>query len=310
MRARCAAARRGRTGPATARRVPARGRPAAASTDRAASRRPAGRTSAWPPANDGVGLFGLGDQADGAGRDAGVAPDPLGERHLVAGRRAGSSPARRCRRTSSRPGPRRAREGAAQAPPIARFPAALGPVGRRDPHEQRQSLRPHRCAPRRRPRGTGGRGCRTTRRTRRSRVLLERREELVNQISVRRVDLDDVEAGVERARALRAGRRRTIPRMSSCVMARGHRVVRRRTAQPSDAIGCQPPSSAGTLRRAVPGPARAALASGVRELDTGSAPCALTNRDDALERPDVVVVPDAEILRADAPLGASPRSPR
>ena len=118
---------------------------------------------------------------------------------------------------------------------------------------------------------------------------------------MRRVDLDDVEAGIERA--LR-GLAKAADDSRNLVERQ-----RRGTGYPSANGSSVGPTGypAAVLRsnraRRLPGPARARLPPGMRELDTGQRLLRVDEADDAREAGDVAVVVDAEVLRADAPIG-------
>ena len=147
-------------------------------------------------ADDVVGLRGAGDQADGAGRDAGLARGCA--RRTAPGSRArpGSRPSGRGRRRSSRSGRRRAsfsRRASATDCSMSQPPSAQSVPEMRT--NSGQSL------------GHAARTARTTSRSEphavleRAAVLVgalvaQRREELVQQVAVGGVDLDHPEAGV------------------------------------------------------------------------------------------------------------------
>ena len=115
-------------------------------------------------ANDLVGLRRGRDEPDGAGRDAGIAADPLGERHLVArthrDRRVAHVAARRAVDEI---------DAVARRPP-AQFDGLVDvPPTRRSSRCTRSAANSGRApathsARRRRPRGRAGCGCRTSRR--------------------------------------------------------------------------------------------------------------------------------------------------
>ena len=92
--------------------------------------------------DDRISLPGSVMRPDRAGRDARLAADSLGERHLVARRRHDLLvPYGTSRRDSIRSTPR-VLSTARELDALVDVPAALGPVGGRDPHQQRQLLGP------------------------------------------------------------------------------------------------------------------------------------------------------------------------
>ncbi len=138
-------------------------------------------------------LLGLGNEADGHGGDAGLAADALGKRHLVAG--ADLQLLLRDRASARRsdvvaaPSLELGREHDA----VIERPAAFGPVGRRDAHADRLSLR-HHGADRvvdlqREPHAALQRPAISV-----GALVGERREKVVNEIAVRAMNLDHVEA--------------------------------------------------------------------------------------------------------------------
>ena len=180
-------------------------------------------------------------------------------------------------------------------------PRPRQPVGGGDAHAAAAApLGPDRRAPRRPPRGSAGRGSRTSRRTRRAPVG-QRREELVQQVAVGGVQLDDVEAGGERALGGARRSAATTRAMSAGVeRARGRAVARtarrwgrRRASRRADAATGRAPVQRRVRRR---------LAAGVRELDAGVAPggarIARSPR-----RPPAASFQMPEVLRADPALG-------
>ena len=114
---------------------------------------------------------------------------------------------------------------------------------------------------------------------------------------MRRVDFDDVEPGVQRAKrrgAKRGDDRADVLRRQQARhgIVRRERLVRRRHCFPSAVL-------APDLTRRFPWTSGARLPSRVRELNTGQRLLRVNEPDDACEAGDVSLVVDAEILRAD-----------
>ena len=175
----------------------------------------------------------------------------------------------------------------------------------RDAHEQRRALGPHRA----------DRGDHLAQQARaiveRAAVFVvaliaQRRQELVNQIAVRRVDLDHANARFPRAPRARGESGDDFADAVARQRLR-HRIVvgERQRARRHDLR----PSAFrfGQTALAIPRPPRARLASGVRELHAGDAALRMDEARDPRERLDVRVAPDAEILRTDPPLGQDRR---
>jgi hypothetical protein len=146
------------------------------------------------PANDGVGLMRLGDHPHRSRKDAGFAPDALGEGRLVGranldlGIRHDSAGRAIDQVDAERP------KAARQLHGILDLPAVLHPVDGRDAHEERQRIRP-RAADR------GGHFQRKAYAAVECAAILvgavvrQGREKLVDQVAVRGVDFDDLESG-------------------------------------------------------------------------------------------------------------------
>ncbi len=122
---------------------------------------------------------------------------------------------------------------------------------------------------------------------------------------MRGVDLDDVEAGIERARrglakAADDSRNLVERQRPRDRIALDERLIRRTDRLPAAVLRSN-------RARRLPGPARARLPAGMRELDTGQRLLRVDEANDAREAGDVAVVVDAEILRADAPIGGDGR---
>ena len=200
--------------------------------------------------DDLVGLRRLGDQADRAGQDPGLVADPPRERDLVALGRPGCAAlgTRAPDETSIRSTPSSLSR-QARARPTARRPSRPRPS--RSPRSARTAAARRASAPRSRS------ATRRSSRIRFSRLppysslrwLLQRREELVQQVAVRRVDLDHAEPGAERAAAA-ASKAATMPSIPASSSGTG-------TGSPSlNGIGLGPttvqPPSSGVFRRRLP----------------------------------------------------------
>ena len=248
---------------------------------------------------DVLGLLRLGDQPDRPRRDAGALPDRRGERHLVAGaerdllRRRVAAGGAVDEIDAERAEQRRERDG------VVERPAALDPVAGRDAHRQRELGRPGRAHRlddlEQEPRAPGevaavGVGAQ----------VRERREEGVEEVAVRGVDLEQPEAGRVRApRGRREGlddvpdlaRRELARHVPAVVEGHGARADR----LPPALAGVEPPAAA-------PRRVHRRLAAGVRDLDSRHGAVLAHERGDAPERRDLVIRPDARVVRADAAL--------
>jgi hypothetical protein len=189
-----------------------------------------------------LGLGRLGDQADRPGRDVGPASYAGGERHLVAGthrdRGRGVAPGGDVDQVDAvLPQVR------AQPRALLDVPAAVDPVGARDPHHQRHAVRDrgaHRVDGLEQQPDPVVEGAAVG-------VVApvgQRREELVEQVAVGGVDLDRVEPGGDGRRAASANALTT--------SASSGRVSGVGSAYPSNATGegataVHPPSEAGIV---------------------------------------------------------------
>ena len=233
--------------------------------------------SAWPLRTIWSACAGVGDHADGGGRDPRLAADALGERHLVAGadrdlrvrdvaaRRAvdqvdAEAPSAVARARPTARGPSRPRS--SRSPRCARTAAGSGRAlrdrGRRLAQEARAVVE----------RAAVGVGA----------AVAERREELVQQIAVRGVNLDGAEAGGVGARPPRSRTRPAAPAMRSTLSPPASRSCRRTAT----ALGADGPPAAFALRARCPARPRADRCSPcVRRARAGcpaTAPCALMKR--------------------------------
>jgi len=246
---------------------------AAASMGRAATRGPAG--PGRPAARDDLlRLLRLGDQAHGAGGDTCLAPDRLGEGHLVARAerdlRVRNLPAARAvdeidaswrrRRQNSIDCPRSQPPSASRWPRCGRAAAGSGATRRARPRDLQRQAHPvlERAA---------------------VAVLApvgERREELVQQVAVRGVDLDAVEAGGEgAARSLGEGLDDT--RMSASSSARGIGEPGAKASALGATVG-QPPASGARPAPPRHGTSVDALRPACASCRPAAAPCDVTKR--------------------------------
>src|SRR5262249_12542518 len=130
-------------------------------------------------------------------------------------------------------------------------------------------------------------------------LIAERRKKFVNEIAVRGVDLDDAKTSI--ACATR-GRSKCVDDFANAIPSERPRlriiVGERNHARRHDVS----PAALTLWNRTVtfPRPARAGLASGMRQLHSGDAALLMNKADDAFEGRDVIVTPDAEVLRTDA----------
>ena len=238
--------------------------------------------------HDRRSLRGLGDQADRADRDARLTPHARGERHLVTGTdrdfhvrhqsAAGDVDQIHVQRFELAREPHR----------VLHAPAALLPVRRRDAQPQRQCRRPH-LAHRHehfahQPRAiveAAAPGIVTK--------VAERREELVQQITVRGVHFDQLEAGGQRPSCRIAevgdhfGDTRLIKRLWRVPsLVEGNRRWRHRG--PLARSGRQRPAT-------FPWSLRAGLAAGMRELHARNRTLAADERGDRLPCSYLRVIP-------------------
>ena len=142
---------------------------------------------------------------------------------------------------------------------------ARRPVGRRDPHRHRLAPPARPRARRRRPRAGSACGSRASRRTRRSRTVGERRDEAREQVAVRHVQLEQVEARPPRpCAAARTNSSRTRS-MSARVISRGTWLCGKYGS--GDADDERPVPLGQRLVDPLPQQPRRALAAGVGELE-------------------------------------------
>ena len=183
---------------------------------------------------------------------------------------------------------------------LLEVPAAVDPVGAGDPDQQRRGVR------QRRPHGVDGLEEEPDPVVERAAVVVvavvgERREELVQQVAVGRVDLHGVEAGPHRPRAASANAV-TTSAISSTDSASGSAYRGRQRSTGAD-VG-QPPSLSGTLPdSSAQGRYVDALRPACASWTPIAAPCWCTKSHDPAPGRRLLVVPDAGVLRGDPTLG-------
>jgi len=251
--------------------------------------------------DDRVGLMRIGDHADGGGGNSRFRADARGEGNLEAGADGdfgvGSETARGDVDEVDAAGAKQAGEGDG----FVGRPAAIDPVGCGDSDEEREVSRPSaaNCIDdleqevgavfKAAAVGVGA-------------LVGERREELVEQIAVRGVDLDDVEScGVGALRGLGKG-------LNDGVDARLIEGLR------GGVVGCEWNGAGGNWLPATVrgwnhmfspcgGRGHGGLASGMGELNAGAYALAVDEVDDAPEARDVAVLVDAEVVGCNAAFG-------
>ena len=132
-------------------------------------------------------------------------------------------------------------------------------------------------------------------------LIAERRKKFVNQIAVRGMDLDDAKTSIACAPR---GRGKCSDDFANAIARERlrHRIIfgERNRARRHDVF----PAAFALRNRAVtfPRPARARFAAGVRQLHPGDAALLVNEMNDARQRLDVIVTPDAEVLWTDTAL--------
>ncbi len=191
---------------------------------------------------------------------------------------------------------------AGQRDRVVAAPAALDPVGGRDAHEERELRRPDRADGAHDLEQEAGSGPRTSRPSRRSPVRQRREERVGQQVAVRGVELEDIEARPRRAARGRRERRRPRPSSSAPSSAAGTGWPGANgngpgpTGRPAALARCERPA-------ALPRRRRGGLASGVGELEPRHRALRLHEGGDPRQRLGVGVAPEAEVGGRDPPLG-------
>ena len=252
-------------------------------------------------AEDVVGLSRAGNHADGAGGEAGFAADALGEGGLIAGadgnlRGGDVAAAGDIEEMDSM-----CFEQACEIDGLVEIPAAGSPVCGGDADQERQV-----CGP------DGADGVNDFEEEAGAvfeaaavlicAVIADGREEFVQQVTVSGVNFDDVEAGAVGADGgvaeggFDAGDAFGIEGVGC------GEVVGKGDGRGRDDVG---PSAFGGRDDAVmfPGRTHAGFAAGVGELNAGAGAVSMEEVDDAGERGDVLVFPEAEVKRRDAAFG-------
>ena len=247
---------------------------------------------------DIFGLLGFGDHANGAGEDLGVAADLSGEGNLVTGADGdfglqGVAAGGGVDEINA--------EGldvACELDGVCYRPAAFDPIGGGDAEEEGEVVR-HFGAD-----GFNDFAEKTGAVVEAAAVFVlaeigDGREEFVDEIAVGAVDFDDLKPGGEGA--ARGGDERFDQRFD---FGGGEGVGDGVAFAEGDGAGGYDLPAVG-LRggdglAAVPGEIATGFAAGVGELDAGDGALGLEKIDDAAERSDVVVLPDAEVAVGDA----------
>src|SRR5262249_2200690 len=130
-------------------------------------------------------------------------------------------------------------------------------------------------------------------------VIAQRRKKFVNKIAVCAVYFDDTKASIACATRGRGKRRNGLPNAIAHERLRLWIIFRERDRAWSNDVF---PTAFALLNCAIafPWPARAGLATRVRQLHPRDAPLLMNKADDALQRLDVIIPPDAEVLRTNA----------
>ena len=255
--------------------------------------------------DDGLGLTGFGDHADRPGLDPSLIADSPGERNLE------PWPDRDLRRGHDRPrgnvdqvNPDVAEE-ASQHDRLVDVPASVHPVRRGDAHEKRHRVRQG---------GTQTMGDAQQQAhsiLERAAVAVgpligERREKLVKEITVRRVDLDELEPRGQGPPGRRLeGRDDAVD--SGLIERDGHGV----TFGKRDRTG--PDDGPAALRRGAqalasfPRQVATRLATGVRKLNSRDGPLRLDEPHNPRQWLNVVIVPDSHVAGGDATLSGHSR---
>src|SRR5262249_15705005 len=131
--------------------------------------------------------------------------------------------------------------------------------------------------------------------------IAQRRKKFMNQIPMRPMDLENAKAGIACATSGRGKGRDDYTNAIARERLR-HQII---VGEPNRAWRHDVlPTTFALRNRTVtfPRPTRARFATSVRQLHSGDAALLMNEMNDALERLDVIVTPDAEVLRANAGL--------
>ena len=250
---------------------------------------------------DGLGLRARLDEANRHHRDFGFgAAHGGGKRHLITGAdldllRGGQAPAADVEHVHAL-----VLEQFAELHRLFQVPAALGPVGGAQAHEEGQVVGPdvpHGADDFEQQPGAVFEGAAVVVGAR----VRQRREELVQQVAVRGVDLHSVEP-----RDLRAaggggkGAHHAAQFVGAHHRRGGEEVVKAVLVRPDDLPAAQ---LGGHRAFAAPGGVGARFAPGVRELHPNVSAVLVHEISDVTQRHDLAVVPQAQVLGADAALG-------
>ena len=252
-------------------------------------------------AHDLLGLLGCGNQANRRCSDARTIANLLRKRHLIAR-------AKRNTNTAGQPATghidqvdTRRFQPDAKLHRFFHVPSTFGPVGRRNSHHQRRRIR--QCRTHRsnnfktEPRTVFERTAVAIRA-----IIRQRRQEFVYQVAVRRVQLDHPEPCGKGAYCC----------VAKCIdhardAASRHRLRLRIALRERDRTRCHHLRPTAMLGRdgttAIPRTVRTRLSTGVRELNARYRALRFDEVRDALQHRNVCVIPNAQILRADAPFG-------
>ena len=189
-------------------------------------------------------------------------------------------------------------EAAHQSHGVVGGPAVRNPIGGGNPEEQRQASRP-RAAHRFRHLQRETHPVIQAAAVFVGAPIAQGREKLVDQVAVRAMDLDHVESRPQGAR------RSLAEAIGETVNFRlGERVRRRVSGAERHGAGRRRLPAAfglGQQTAAIPRPLRTAFSPGVRQLDARRRALAVQESRDASQKLDVLVFPDAQVVRCDAP---------
>ena len=246
---------------------------------------------------DGVGLVGVGDHADGTGEDSGALADLVGERDLVAGGSRNSCVGDHAAGGTVNQIHSEWAEKFGECDRLFDVPAAGNPIAGGDADEQRVADGPD----------TADGGDDFAEETRAilegaavgiGTLVGEGREELVEQVAVRGMDFDYLETCLLGTRG--GGSEILNDFLDSGGFERGGLRIGFGEGDGAGGYGFPAACGFGDEPAGAPGRRRAGFASSVSQLDAGNGALAQEKMRDAGEEADVIVFPDAEILGADA----------